>query len=254
MEKIVKRYDFKELIKRFKEYCDIKMKYNYEKWKNERDERYLNISFFVYYSKKINVPKDERLYIHDGIRCDKCLVYPIQGHRYYCPICPLYNLCALCERLEPYENNPHEHDFIKIRKKEDLDKSDNRYKFEIQSSNLTKNYEIKTNKNHTYNMNIKNTGKESWPKENTISYIKELSELEMQETKIGNVEPGKTKSFTLKLISPNFRKSNVKNIVLTLKAKLRNNEEIKFLFPTELRFFEKYFDELLYNNMKTNLS
>ena len=56
MEKIVKRYDFKELIKRFKEYCDIKMKYNYEKWKNERDERYLNISFFVYYSKKINVP------------------------------------------------------------------------------------------------------------------------------------------------------------------------------------------------------
>jgi hypothetical protein len=61
----------------------------------------------------------------------------------------------------------------------------------------------------------------------------------MAEVFIGKIEPGNKKSFQLKLRNVNFQKINVHSIVLTLKAKLRNNEEIKFLFPVELHFFNE---------------
>ncbi len=232
-------YNFKPLLNKAKEYYDNKMKYEIEKDKRKREQRYLHLSYFIYYSKykELNVPKEERLYIHDGIRCEKCGVYPIQGHRYFCPICLLYNLCALCEKLEEYEQNPHEHGLIKLRKKEDLNSFNEKYKFEIEIQNMTKNFEIKTNKNNVYNINVLNKGKEPWPRDTSITCIKELSDLEIQEGTIGNVEPGSKKTYQLRLKNVNFRDSNVKNVVLTLKAKLRSGEDIKFLYPIELRIF-----------------
>ncbi len=236
MEGIVKKYDYRELIKKAKNYYDEKMDYEIKKDKKSREDRYLQLSYFIYYPNNKYVSIEERLYIHNGIRCQKCYVYPIQGHRYYCPICPIYNLCALCEKDE---KDPHEHGLIKIRKNEDLDKLSNKYKFEIEISNMSKDFEIKANKNNNYNINIKNTGKEPWPKDTVITYIKEFSDCGMAEGVIGKIEPGNKKSFQLKLRNVNFQKINVHSIVLTLKAKLRNNEEIKFLFPVELHFFNE---------------
>ena len=235
----MKYYDYKPLLSKAKQYYDKKMDYEIEKDKRNRDQRYLQLSYYIYYSKhkEVNVPKEERLYIHDGIRCEKCGVYPIQGHRYLCPICPLYNLCALCEKLEEYEQNPHQHDLLKLRKKEDLKSFNEKYKFEIEVSNMSKDFEIKSNKNNTYNINIINKGKEPWPRDTNVICIKELSDLEIQEGTIGNVEPGQKKTFQLKLKNVTFRDSNVKNVVLTLQAKLRSGADIKFAFPIELRIF-----------------
>jgi hypothetical protein len=54
--------------------------------------------------------------IHNGIKCEKCGINPIQGIRYKCSICDNYNLCELCEDLNSelqFHNN--QHDFIRMR-------------------------------------------------------------------------------------------------------------------------------------------
>ena len=54
--------------------------------------------------------------IHNGIKCEKCGINPIQGIRYKCSICENYNLCELCEDLNSelqFHNN--QHDFIRMR-------------------------------------------------------------------------------------------------------------------------------------------
>ena len=52
--------------------------------------------------------------IHEGVKCQNCLMKPIIGERYKCSICPDYNLCKECE--EDNSNTlKHKHNFIKIR-------------------------------------------------------------------------------------------------------------------------------------------
>ena len=60
--------------------------------------------------------------VHNGIKCEKCFKEPIVGYRYKCSICNNYNLCQDCEEKNA-QTGEHEHDFIKIRKVENLNRN-----------------------------------------------------------------------------------------------------------------------------------
>ena len=48
---------------------------------------------------------------HEGIKCDGCQIEPILGIRYKCGVCPIYELCSLCE-----SKSTHDHPMLKMRK------------------------------------------------------------------------------------------------------------------------------------------
>jgi len=55
---------------------------------------------------------------HYGIKCDGCGMFPIQGPRYKCAICPDYDLCSACELKGIH---PAEHALIKLKVRTDVD-------------------------------------------------------------------------------------------------------------------------------------
>jgi len=51
--------------------------------------------------------------VHLGIICKTCGVTPIKGSRFKCTVCPVFDLCEVCE-----PKGEHPHPFLKIRKPE----------------------------------------------------------------------------------------------------------------------------------------
>ena len=64
---------------------------------------------------KLNQKKSKNNYVHEGIKCNNCGVFPIVGIRYKCLECDNFNCCEKCEQ----EQN-HLHLFYKIKKDKSL--------------------------------------------------------------------------------------------------------------------------------------
>jgi hypothetical protein len=107
-------------------------------------------------------------FIHTGVKCDGCGMYPIQGPRYKCTVCFDFDYCQQCEETN---SEDHIHPFIKYRcpkgyKKVDENKinrckkrGENNYACQVEnkSSFLKKMYENFENKNENNNSNSKET-------------------------------------------------------------------------------------------------
>ena len=60
---------------------------------------------------KLNQKKPKNNYVHEGIRCNNCGMFPIVGIRYKCLECDNFNCCEKCE-----QGQNHPHLFYKIKK------------------------------------------------------------------------------------------------------------------------------------------
>ncbi|CAK62863.1 unnamed protein product (macronuclear) [Paramecium tetraurelia] len=57
--------------------------------------------------------KESKKVVHQGVMCDGCKIFPIEGIRYKCAVCIDFDLCEKCEDL-----GNHQHAMLKIRKPE----------------------------------------------------------------------------------------------------------------------------------------
>ena len=233
-EKLKNNQDFKDLVKTsigyYKQLSDIKV----EELMMKENERLLKLAYGIYYE-EAERPEDERMYVHEGVSCSKCGIKSIIGTRYLCSVCEYFNLCPLCEKIN-FNEGFHEHNFYKIRKKEDLDKFEINYKFEIDIKN---NEFIKHKENNNkYNFSFKNTGNKDWPKFTFVKCLKDVSNCEFNETYIGGLTRGNKKAIDLEINNIVISEKEYCRCVITLYGKDNNEKEIKFLSPFEIHFIE----------------
>lgn len=217
------------LIKKKDELINAKM----EEIQNKENERLLKLSYAIYYSGIRN--ENEIMYHHKGISCSRC-GKDIIGIRYLCSKCLYFNLCSLCEYINEKDDNEHMHDlnhnFIKIRKKEDLDNFGGDYKFEISSPTNR----FKVNNENKYEITIKNTGKKNWPNDTEIICINKESTVLFEKQIIGKVNVDQEKKFILQLKDLHFVQNKFCRTVFTLTS---NSLGKNFLFPCEIHFYKE---------------
>jgi hypothetical protein len=236
-KKLTNNKDFKELVDStidyYKQLSDIKV----EELMMKENERLLKLGYGIYYE-EAERPDEERMYVHEGVSCSKCGIKSIIGTRYLCSECEYFNLCPLCEKLNFYEKEYHEHNFYKIRKKEDMDKFQCDYKFEIDIVNneIEKHRE---DNNNIYRLYFKNTGKKDWPKNTFVKCIPQVSNCELEENNIVGLKRGATKAIDLIIKNMTFsQKKEYCRCVITLYGLDESDNIIKFLSPFEIHFIE----------------
>ena len=109
--------------------------------------------------------------VHNGIKCEKCFKEPIVGFRYKCSICNNYNLCQDCEEKNA-QTGEHEHDFIKIRKVETLNRNtiiNNQNNFNAHNLNIN-------NDNNDFELFSNNEKEYSYECLNKNNLVKEVEE------------------------------------------------------------------------------
>ena len=231
--------DFKNLLNTsleyYKQLSDIKV----DELKMKENERLLKLAYGIYYEEAERTD-EERMYVHEGVSCSKCGIKSIIGTRYLCSVCEYFNLCPLCEKLNFYEGEYHDHDFIKIRKKDDLNKFNCDYKFEIELKN--NEVEKHEDKNDKYKFFFKNTGNEDWPQNTYIKCITTESNCDFEEKYFGGLTKGNKKEIELNIKNIIFSQREYCRCVITLYVK--DQKQIKFISPFEIHFIQKKKNEL----------
>ena len=231
--------DFKNLLNTsleyYKQLSDIKV----NELMMKENERLLKLAYGIYYE-EAEKPDEERMYVHEGVSCSKCGIKSIIGTRYLCSVCEYFNLCPLCEKLNFYEGEYHDHDFIKIRKKDDLNKFNCDYKFEIELKN--NEVEKHKDKNDKYKFFFKNTGNEDWPQNTCVKCITTESNCDFEEKYIGGLTKGNKKEIELNIKNIIFSQREYCRCVITLYVK--DQKQIKFISPFEIHFIQKKKNEL----------
>ena len=235
-KKLTNNKDFKELVNStidyYKQLSDIKV----EELMMKENERLLKLGYGIYYE-EAERPDEERMYVHEGVSCSKCGIKSIIGTRYLCSECEYFNLCPLCEKLNFYEKEYHEHNFYKIRKKEDMDKFQCDYKFEID----IKNNEVeihKDNINNRYKFSFKNTGKKDWPEKTFVKCLSDVSNCDFDQKYIGGAKTNINKDIEITIKNMTFSQKEYCRCVITLFGKDKNDDIIKFLSPFEIHFID----------------
>ena len=231
--------DFKNLVTTsldyYKQLSDIKV----DELMMKENERLLKLAYGIYYE-EAERSDEERMYVHEGVSCSKCGIKSIIGTRYLCSVCEYFNLCPLCEKLNFYEGEYHDHDFIKIRKKDDLNKFNCDYKFEIELGN--NEVEKHEDNNDKYKFFFTNTGKKDWPPNTYIKCITTESNCDFEEKYIGGLKKKKKKEIELNIKNIIFSQREYCRCVITLYVK--DQKQIKFISPFEIHFIKKKKNEL----------
>ena len=236
--------DLNELINTITKALNEIIEEKYNEIKNEEYKRLLKLSQAISYSA---VQEDEKIreYEHKGITCSKC-GNKIIGIRYLCSVCDYFNLCSYCEYTNDNDDKRcHEikHNFVKLRTKEDLEKFEGDYRFEL---DLESN-RFKINENNIYEISIKNNGKKEWPRDTQIIPIQEASINCFQISHVGKVEVGINKTVSLQFEELKIIKEKYCRTVFTLYSETLNNQNDKFLFPCELHFYKADSEEEIFD-------
>ena len=235
-KKLKDNKDFKELVKASIDYYKQLSEIKVNELMMKEDERLLKLAHGIYYE-EAERPDDERMYVHEGVSCSKCGIKSIIGTRYLCSVCEYFNLCPLCEKLNFYEGAYHEHDFYKIRKKEDLDKFQCDYKFEI-DINENEYPKHEDNNNNKYKFTFINSGNKNWPQMTFVKCLTDASNCQFEEKWIGGLKKDSRKEIELLINNIAFSEKEYCRCVITLYGQDENKNEIKFLSPFEIHFIE----------------
>ena len=233
-KKLTNNKDFKELVNStidyYKQLSDIKV----EELMMKENERLLKLGYGIYYEEAERTD-EERMYVHEGVSCSKCGIKSIIGTRYLCSECEYFNLCPLCEKLNFYEKEYHEHNFYKIRKKEDMDKFQCDYKFEILiNKNVVEKH--KDDNNNKYKFSFKNTGKKDWPEKTFVKCLADVSNCDFEQKNIGGVKINMIKEIKVTIKKMVFSEREYCRCVITLYGLDESGNIIKFLSPFEIHF------------------
>ena len=205
--------------------------------------------------------------VHDGIKCDMCLKMPIIGCRYKCSICDNYNLCENCEE-ENANFQSHNHNFIKIRKKEEtLTKqiNNNNYNNFVSGSNNQQHFSFKclnTQELTTtiiegedeakFTLKIQNNGEQPWPKDKTKLIFDRKSHFIKDNVFLLPQQPEEIKTYSISFNGLSiyqegeyyiYLRFNVDGYVygemLTLKIIIKEKEEIEQMNPMDTNIDKK---------------
>ena len=70
-------------------------------------------------AEKNSSDKNTKKVVHKNWVCSECGLSPIEGIRYHCIVCQLYDICSNCEKKF---GEKHGHQLLKLRRVNDLDK------------------------------------------------------------------------------------------------------------------------------------
>ena len=70
-------------------------------------------------AEKNSSDKNTKKVVHKNCVCSECGLSPIEGIRYHCIVCQLYDICSNCEKKF---GEKHGHQLLKLRRVNDLDK------------------------------------------------------------------------------------------------------------------------------------
>ena len=236
--------DFKQLQKTFIDYFESIINLKFEEVENKHNERDLKLKTAINYS-SLNENEEVRMYEHKGITCSRCK-NKIIGIRYMCSICPYFNLCSTCEYTNDNDLKGHdvEHNFIKLRKEEDLAKFEGDYRFELDSSS----FRLKINETNEYSITIKNTGTKDWPHDTFITPIEDRDSNSFDKIIVGDIEKGKDISLKLKFKELRFLKDKFCRTIINLSSESLKKKNQKFLFPCEIHFYKENQEEEVYDH------
>ena len=154
-----------------------KLKLEYEKKFQEKDKKIgeeLNqISEMMASLSKVG--QSTCNFVHEGIKCQKCLSEPITGIRYKCLECKDYNLCQKCEEENSNQSFHNiEHSFIKMYKTKEKEKI---YSYDCLNILNLSEYIYEGTQEANIIIILQNNGNEKWPNGKTKLIFDESSQV-----------------------------------------------------------------------------
>lgn len=195
--------------------------------------------------------KNTKKVLHKNCKCSKCGQSPIEGIRYHCLVCQIYDLCPKCE--EKY-GEKHGHQLLMLRRPHDLDKykkyifknseTEDINKIEEESKidlskchlkciNIKKEYTTRNNNNFIpLELILKNNGDENWPTPCFFT-CEEESDVKGDRVKLCKCsgKPGEEFKLKIKINLTNIKKSGSYKSIWRLKNEKGEEfgEKIEFI-------------------------
>ena len=126
--------------------------------------------------------KNTKKVLHKNCKCSECGQSPIEGIRYHCLVCQIYDLCPICEEKygekhghqllvlrRPHDLDKYKEYIFKKDETEDINKNEEETKIDLSKCfskciNLQKEYTTRNNNNFIpIELILKNIGDENWP-------------------------------------------------------------------------------------------
>ena len=181
--------------------------------------------------------KNTKKVLHKNCKCSECGQSPIEGIRYHCLECQIYDLCPICE--EKYgEKHGHQllvlrrpHDLYKYKEyifkkdeTEDINKNEEEAKIDLSKCfskciNLQKEYTTRNNNNFIpIELILKNIGDENWPTPCFFT-CEEESDVKGDRIKLSKCsgKPGEEFNLKIKINLTNVKQSGTYKSIWRLK-------------------------------------
>ena len=181
--------------------------------------------------------KNTKKVLHKNCKCSECGQSPIEGIRYHCLVCQIYDLCPICEEKygekhghqllvlrRPHDLDKYKEYFFKKDETEDINKNEEEAKIDLSKCfskciNLQKEYSTRNNNNFIpIELILKNIGDENWPTPCFFT-CEEESDVKGDRIKLSKCsgKPGEEFNLKIKINLTNVKQSGTYKSIWRLK-------------------------------------
>ena len=181
--------------------------------------------------------KNTKKVLHKNCKCSECGQSPIEGIRYHCLECQIYDLCPICEEKygekhghqllvlrRPHDLDKYKEYFFKKDETEDINKNEEETKIDLSKCfskciNLQKEYTTRNNNNFIpIELILKNIGDENWPTPCFFT-CEEESDVKGDRIKLSKCsgKPGEEFNLKIKINLTNVKQSGTYKSIWRLK-------------------------------------
>ena len=181
--------------------------------------------------------KNTKKVLHKNCKCSECGQSPIEGIRYHCLVCQIYDLCPICEEKygekhghqllvlrRPHDLDKYKEYFFKKDETEDINKNEEEAKIDLSKCfskciNLQKEYTTRNNNNFIpIELILKNIGDENWPTPCFFT-CEEESDVKGDRIKLSKCsgKPGEEFNLKIKINLTNVKRSGAYKSIWRLK-------------------------------------
>ena len=181
--------------------------------------------------------KNTKKVLHKNCKCSECGQSPIEGIRYHCLVCQIYDLCPICEEKygekhghqllvlrRPHDLDKYKEYIFKKDETEDINKNEEEAKIDLSKCfskciNLQKEYSTRNNNNFIpIELILKNIGDENWPTPCFFT-CEEESDVKGDRIKLSKCsgKPGEEFNLKIKINLTNVKQSGTYKSIWRLK-------------------------------------
>ena len=181
--------------------------------------------------------KNTKKVLHKNCKCSECGQSPIEGIRYHCLVCQIYDLCPICEEKygekhghqllvlrRPHDLDKYKEYIFKKDETEDINKNEEETKIDLSKCfskciNLQKEYITRNNNNFIpIELILKNIGDENWPTPCFFT-CEEESDVKGDRIKLSKCsgKPGEEFNLKIKINLTNVKQSGTYKSIWRLK-------------------------------------